>query len=300
MASLIVGGVSIPVAPGGIQRDRNDLSDRARSFDGTYRVAVAGSPKRDWMFSTPPIPRQNADFYESILTTVAAQACSGDVLGGSQNLLLRSEEIDHAAWGKTGVTVTPNVGIGPPGGTTVDLVAEDASVGQHYISQSVAGLTDNAIHTVSSHIFPAERNVAYLAIVGKDGVARYAYFNVVAGTVGTVVGGPSTSIAAAPAIESGWFRCSVSATVGSGGGTPQVLFGLAPADNVSSYAGVPGSRLYFWGNQFEQGSMTSYLQTTTVARSTLTTSCHSEVTGWAPVRVSSGHAVVLDFTLHEA
>lgn len=88
-----MGGTTIKVAREGVQRDRDDASDRARAFDNTYRASVTGTAKRTWAFSTPPIPRATADTYEATLGIVTAQPCSGDIL-------------DLAHTGVTGVAAT--------------------------------------------------------------------------------------------------------------------------------------------------------------------------------------------------
>lgn len=81
MAQLVVGGVTIPVARGNASRDRDDFTDRRRAFDGTYRASQTGGAARTWRFRTPPITRALADTYEATLGIVAAQMCSGDLLG---------------------------------------------------------------------------------------------------------------------------------------------------------------------------------------------------------------------------
>lgn len=83
MPSLVVGGVTIKVAPQGAQRERLDAVDRSRAFDNTYRASATGTAKRQWNFTTPPIPRATADTYEATLGVVTAQTCSGDILGAS-------------------------------------------------------------------------------------------------------------------------------------------------------------------------------------------------------------------------
>lgn len=83
MPALVVGGVTIKVAREGVQRDRDDASDRSRAFDNTYRASVTGTAKRTWAFSTPPLARATADTYEATLGVVSPQTCSGDILGAS-------------------------------------------------------------------------------------------------------------------------------------------------------------------------------------------------------------------------
>jgi hypothetical protein len=84
MALLTVAGTTIPVAPGGSpRRSREDLADRERAFDGTYRVSETGTAKRNWQFQTPPLLRATADTYEAILVAIGPQTCAGDLIGSS-------------------------------------------------------------------------------------------------------------------------------------------------------------------------------------------------------------------------
>lgn len=107
MSSLVVGGVVIPVAANGIRRDRLDGVDRARAFDQTYRASVTGNPKRDFFFSSKPVTRGQADYYESILGIVTAQLCSGDIIGNNQ--LLWADVFSNAAWTKFNASITGNI-----------------------------------------------------------------------------------------------------------------------------------------------------------------------------------------------
>lgn len=107
MSSLTVGGVVIKISGSGISRPRLDSVDRARSFDGTYRASVTGTPKRDWIFSTPPVTRGQVDYYESVLGIVTAQLCSGDVLGNNQ--LLWPDVFSNAAWVKFNATISAGI-----------------------------------------------------------------------------------------------------------------------------------------------------------------------------------------------
>lgn len=107
MSSLTVGGVAIKISGSGISRPRLDGVDRARAFDLTYRASVTGTPKRDWIFSTPPVTRGQIDYYESILGVVTAQLCSGDVLGNNQ--LIQADDLSNAVWTKFNASVTQSI-----------------------------------------------------------------------------------------------------------------------------------------------------------------------------------------------
>lgn len=144
MAGVIVGGVTIPVAPSGISRNRLDAVDRARAFDNTYRASATGTAKRDFVFSTPPLLRGAADYYEGILSVVTAQSCYGDVLGNNQ--LLWSNDFTNALWVKTTITVTPNIA-DPFGGMLASTLTATAANSLLEQNQSVvtSGARTNSI-----------------------------------------------------------------------------------------------------------------------------------------------------------
>lgn len=80
MASLVVGGVTIPVAVSSPAFTRDEAADRGRSFDGSYFASETGGAADDWTFSTPPVTPALAATYKAALTRVGAQLCSGDIL----------------------------------------------------------------------------------------------------------------------------------------------------------------------------------------------------------------------------
>jgi hypothetical protein len=81
MPAVVVGGVTIPIAasaPG--HQDMDDGVDRGRAFNNTYRASATGGAARDFRFTTPPLLRSDADIFDIVLRTVAAQTCSGDII----------------------------------------------------------------------------------------------------------------------------------------------------------------------------------------------------------------------------
>lgn len=260
MPSLSVGGVTIPVTPGGISRDRLDMVDRARAFDGTYRASATGNPKREFLFSTPPVTRERADFYEQILGSVAAQVCSGDILAGGANELLWSEDFANAIWAKTTTTVTAGIS-DPFGGTLAHTLT--ATAGSSDTVQSPANST-SIVRTVS---FWLRRRTG----TGTINIATPDNVSYIPQTVTTT-----------------WQR-----------------FSATGAASVTRWAEIniatSGDEVDVFGAQLEPGTTPgTYRRTTTAAvASTLSPLCCTEITGWSPVRVGTGHYVVLGFTLHE-
>lgn len=260
MAGVIVGGITIPIAASGISRDRDDLTDRARAFDGTYRASATGTPKRDFHFSTPPILRWLVEGYEMMLKSVVALPCSGDVIGGGKNDALWSRDLTNAAWTKTTMTASPNqIGIDGVANSATGL---QASAGNATVSQSIT-LASSA-RFMSAYVF---RGVG-------TGVIEM-----------TTDAGGADWVAINPASE--WQRFSIPTKTLA---NPNVGFRIVTSGDAIGVDFV----------QNESGtSATAPTLTTTVAVNNLTLQCCPEITSWTPVRIASGHAVVIGFSLHE-
>lgn len=280
MSFLSVGGELIPVAPGGAKRDRLDPMDRARAFDLTYRAALTGNPKRDFLFSTPPVSRQAADLYEYVLT-LPSLLCSGDIIGGGPNLLTFPDDFDNAAWSKSLATVTPNVtaiAVGFP--RTVDQILETATTGSHGVFRTISGLTDNTSQVTSVFAFSTTRGWMIVQSFDKAAVTRQSWINLSTGALGTVNAGHTIKV---DAIPGGFFQVSVTWNSGTGGTTPQIAFFASTADTVANYLGDITKGIYLGGARHSEQAV----------------SCCPEITGWTPVKQGSGYLVVLDFVLHE-
>jgi hypothetical protein len=86
-----------------------------------------------------------------------------------------------------------------------------------------------------------------------------AYFDLINGVVGTVESGVTASMLYC---GNGWWRCSVTRDVGSGGTTPRIRIQTASANGTKAYVGVVNNGLYLWGAQVEQSAyLGDYIQT---------------------------------------
>lgn len=187
-------------------------------------------------------------------------ACMLLVEAAATNVLLRSEEVDNAAWTKTALTVTANALASPDSNVTADKLVETAANSNHVATQAAA-LADNVTMAGSMFVKAAERSQVVLSLLNKAGVEFGALFDLAANTV-TAFGGMSAPASMAITdYGNGWYRCELTANTGTGGSTPRLGCYLALAGSIT-YLGVLLSGLYAWGGQLEASARaTSYIVT---------------------------------------
>jgi hypothetical protein len=178
------------------------------------------------------------------------------------NLATYSEQIDNAAWTKSGSSVSANATTAPDGTLTADkLQVLDTSNSQKNISQTIGAIST----TYADTVYAKAAELSWLVINQFDGADRRTWFNLSNGTVGTTAAGTTASIQALP---NGWYRCTAVRAMGTGAIT--LVLNVANADNSAVFVGTVGQGIFVWGAQREAGAFaTSYIPTiaSTVTRS---------------------------------
>ena len=183
-------------------------------------------------------------------------SCPRLILEGQRtNSQTFSEQHNNAVWTKFNLTVSQNAGTSPDGYTNADLVYPDTGVVnvQNYNSQTRGGLTSGASYTQS--VFLKASGFTWAIVDNVSGSAG-AWFNLVTGSIGTVVAGSTAKI---ENYGNGWYRCSVTSSAFSTTGYGD--YRLANADNVALATANGTDGILAWGFQFEQGYATSYIPT---------------------------------------
>lgn len=204
------------------------------------------------------------------------------------NLLLRSQEIDHASWTKTNLTITANAVRAPDGTLTADKLAETTTNATHKVAQAVS-IAAGRYWTLSAFFRAAERDRLQLNVFnGADAVG--ATFNVTSLAMTNVLAGAGSltdkGLEEWTTVDGErWVRVWISGRVSAGATSLTAEVFLLNAAGASSYAGTTGSGGYLWGVQFEDTNTTgatvsSYIPTTsaTVTRAAETLSA---VANWA-------------------
>lgn len=294
MASLIVGGLPIRIAGPGVKRDRLDAVDRRRAFDLTYRASATGNPKNDFHFTSAPVLRSVADTYERVLSIITAQVCSGDIIGGSENLVLQSENFG-STWVAEGTPTRSPVDT-VVGGITLDKIGDDSAAAIEGYKQTI-GFTNNATKAISAHVKQITSASSVIRLEDTNASADRLFgaltwsggLPVLVMSTGTYLGydalGPSV------------FRLKFTTSSVTAGNT-NVLHIYPATTNALLVANI--GELDVGGIQAENGSVpSSYIKTTTAAGNTLSGNYCAEITGITPSPSQGGHVVVFDFVLHE-
>lgn len=162
------------------------------------------------------------------------------------NLLLRSEQIDNAAWTKTNCTITADSVAAPDGNTTADTVTVSVAAGGVSQSATVVNATN---YTASCYV---KANASSKVRVLDTVSTVQADYDLTSETA-TITSG--SGVATITQIgTAGWYRISLKFTSTSTTAT------IAVRNNDGSASGS----FYLWGAQLELGSAaTSYIATTT-------------------------------------
>jgi len=256
---------------------------------GYYAGSTAGDAyawgaqleQRSSVTAYTPTPTQPITNYIPVLQSAAAGAArfyhdpvTGEskgllIEGQRTNLLLRSEEFDDAAWGKTNVSIDSNVIVAPDGNLTADKLVESSGSSAKILSYtSFVGNT----YTMSVYAKSAGKN--YIRLCAQFGVSQAVVnFDLTNGqSTGDIYNSGvnqtySNLSYGSVSVGNGWWRIYITYTVGSGGysylaialsDTASVSYPYAPTYTGDGYSGI-----YIWGAQLEAGAFpTSYFKTT--------------------------------------
>lgn len=182
------------------------------------------------------------------------------VAKAEENLVLRSQEFDNAAWTKIEVSIAANSVAAPDGNTTADTVTPSTNVARHTVQQNYTSV--GATYTYS--IFAKANGYNRFTIRESQVSGNGSTFDL--GT-GTVVANQVGGVGAITSVGNGWYRCTMTATETSGTRAIQILVNSNSGSGFeAAFAGDGTSGIYLWGAQLEQRSaVTAYTPTTTQA-----------------------------------
>jgi hypothetical protein len=215
----------------------------------------------------PSAPSLASGTRAALLPAAGAALAAWQSVASRTNLLLRSAELDNAAWTKLNTTITANADTAPDGTATMDRIVETADTGNHLVSQS-ATVVSGTVYTASFYVKASGRTRCRIVLGGAAFPATSVIFNLTTGAASVITGTP-TAFSMTEVATGVWrIQASVAAT-SSASGLAQLRLDNGSAD---SYAGDTGQGLLAWGAQLEAAAVaTPYIATTTAAVTVPTT-----------------------------
>lgn len=208
--------------------------------------------------------------YNSVTTV-----CKGLLIeGASENLFLRSQELENAAWTRISVGVSDNVAAttSPANDNTADKITLNNGVASAggALYQQIAKAASSITYTFSIYAKADGSDVTTVRLFTRPSTATgsaSAYFNLATGLIteaASTAGSFSNASASIVAMKDGWYRCSLTFTTGTETLLRGYLFMFGNA-NIS-ITGDGSKGVYTWGAQLEAVAFaTSYIPTTTAA-----------------------------------
>jgi hypothetical protein len=175
------------------------------------------------------------------------------------NLVTYSDQFNNAAWTKNNLNITVNSSTSPDGTTNADTAV--TAVGTAITGGSSSGFTFTAASYTQSAYVKAATNIRYIQLLWTSGgiSVNHANFDL---QTGTVVGGSYAS-ATMTAVGNGWYRITMTSTVGAAtGGMWLIAVPSAASARAATYVGNGTDSFLVWGLQLELGAFaTSYIPT---------------------------------------
>jgi hypothetical protein len=163
------------------------------------------------------------------------------------NLVLRSEEFDNAAWTKTRSSITANATTSPDGTANADrFVIDTTAATNHAVGQS-ASVTSGTTYALT--VFAKADQFSQINLrFSAQFPAGNVYYDLNNGTIssaGSVVSASMTSFG------NGWWRCVLVMTANATGAAAGQIF-LAQSNSITIATADGTSGLFIWGAQLEQ------------------------------------------------
>lgn len=190
-----------------------------------------------------------ATYYDGVTTAKA-----------DENLLLRSQEFDNAAWTKSNVSITANSTAAPDGTITADTVTGIAGTTLKYIAPAASESALNAAVATYS-IYAKEGTHRYIQVSINGDATKYVNFDL--NGSGAYVANGSGVTGSITVSTNGFIRCTVTLT--GAAGTNKFFTSLQDSTAATREASTASTgTIFLWGAQCEVRSVvTAYTPTTT-------------------------------------
>jgi len=181
---------------------------------------------------------------------------AGNLVWNAHNLIKYSEDFTNAAWGKINTGTLALDATGPDGvaSSAVTLVDSNAG-GTNTVRINSGSVSVSASKTYTFSIYAKADQLNWVILDTRDFTTPEnvrTWFNLSAGTVGTVGTGNAATI---EAVGSGWYLCSITFTTDATDTVGQFYVRVAEADNDSTVALDGTSSILIYGAHFYRSDL---------------------------------------------
>jgi len=159
---------------------------------------------------------------------------------GLVNLLMYSNDLTNAAWGKTAVAAT------------VSLITPDTSTSIHRLGRTVTTVANTSPYTFATRAAPNGYRYLYLNGAATPGAGQ-ACFDLLSGTVSATANG----VATISAVGDGSYICCVSATSTAVGNQTFLQVNNSGVSTDTTFAGDGVGGIYCYASGLFQGTLTA-------------------------------------------
>lgn len=178
------------------------------------------------------------------------------------NLITYSEQIDHANWGKSGISVTANAATAPDGAAHAEKLIPDGTSAKHWVQ---AGWSAAVVaHNGTIYAKADGYNVLGIGMINNGANGGEAINLTTGAVVSSVTNSPFSATANISAVDvgNGWWRISINRTPNGAGNFYMAVYVIPDGSNYHS-AGNGTSGILVYGAQVEAGAAaTTYIPTT--------------------------------------
>jgi len=195
------------------------------------------------------------------------------LVDNAPNVLTQTNDISHADWTKSGITVAANYFTAPDGTTSADRIIEDTSTGEHYVLQSKTRVNAVADWCFAIALAPGDvgglRNRAQLRIVDSGSTnAISAQFDLLNGTISlaaTAGGATANPRAFIKPMGLGYYYCAIVGQMPASDTTIRGVVNLIENPSTTSYTGASSRNIAAWRGTLAQSSVPVRLSDRTTA-----------------------------------
>jgi hypothetical protein len=259
--NAIAGGElpGVTVNPALLYDARDDRGKTTPAMSSTWGAA-SGSTSSAYLDNSATSGTIAGNYFESSFASVTR--CT--LVDNGQNLLTYSDQLDNAAWTKSGASITANAVTAPDGTSTADGLIENSATSTHQMTQNGTRTNVAADFCMYGYVYPASREV-YMRLDDGAGNGVEGYVKATGAFSSANIGTGTNCRIFSQAVGGGFYYIALVGRLPAGTTVRSIWYLY---NSGTSYAGNGVSGAYFWRCGVSQSSFPTMPAQTTAATTT--------------------------------